>query len=340
MTTLKDLAQQLSLSTSTVSRALAGHSRISQDTVRRVRGLATELHYRPNEAAASLRLGHRRSPLLGLLVPDLTNSFFACVAKGVAEAARRAGCRLLVCQSNDELKHVDQSVATLLDAQVAGVLVAQACCTPDLSPFEPVRRQGLPLVFIDRLAHDAAVSAVVVDDRLGGYRATRHLLGQGYRRIAHLSGPPHLRPYQNCQQGYEDALREAGLPILPELLVPTNLQPADGARAARQLLALPQPPDAVFAATDQAALGCLEALREQSRFVPAKVGLVGYGDACFCQYLEPALSSVDQHGEQLGRLAVQLLRELPDAGPARQVLLQPTLRARGSSLRPAAMGTV
>ncbi len=339
MTTLKDLAQQLGLSTSTVSRALAGHSRISEDTVRRVRGLATELHYRPNEAAASLRLGHRRSPLLGLLVPDLTNSFFAYVAKGVEEAARRAGHRLLVCQSNDEPKHVHQSVATLLDAQVAGVLVAQACYTPDLSSFEPVRRQGLPLVFIDRFAHDAAVSTVVVDDRLGGYRATRHLLGQGYRRIAHLSGPSHLRPYQSRQQGYEDALREAGLPILPELLVPTNLQPADGARAARQLLALPYPPDAVFAATDQAALGCLEVLREQSRPVPAKVGLVGYGDACFCQYLEPALSSVDQHGEQLGRIAVQLLRELPDAGPARQVLLQPTLRARGSSLRPATMGT-
>jgi LacI family transcriptional regulator len=181
------------------------------------------------------------------------------------------------------------------------------------------------------------VSAVVLDDRAGGYRATKHLLEQGYQRIAHFSGPQHLNIYKYRRQGYEDALREYNLPVSEELIISGDMTIEDGKVAMRQLLALPSPPDAVFSGSDFSAAGALEVLNERGLRVPQDMGLVGFSNELFSRLTVPQITSIDQHCELMGRSATRLLLQImeerePHFAP-RHVVLQPDLFVRASSLR-------
>ena len=332
---ITDLAQQLNMSASTISRALSGHSAISEATVKRVTALAKELGYQPNSLAAGLRKG--RSNMLGVLVPHIDGNFFSQVVKGIEAAASKAGYHVLICQSNEDVGHERENVETLLNAQVEGILVSLSRTTREMRHFEKVRKRDVPLVFFDRILAGYDVNAVVLDDRAGGYRATRHLLEQGYRRIAHFSGPQHLNIYKYRRQGYEDALREFGLPVAEELIVIGDMKITDGHAGMRQLLALPQPPDAVFSGSDFSAAGALEVLKERGLRVPEDIGLVGFSNELFSRLTVPQLTSIDQHCELMGRsatrLLLQVMEEREQAYAPRHVVLQPDLFVRASSLR-------
>jgi LacI family transcriptional regulator len=245
---ITDLAQQLNIATSTVSRALNGHSAISEATTKRVLALAKELGYQPNNMAAGLRRG--RSNMLGVVVPHIDGNFFSQVVKGIEASASMAGYHVLICQSNEDVVHERQNVETLLSAQVDGILVSLSRTTREFKHFEKVRKQKVPIVFFDRILEGYDVNAVVLDDRAGGYRATKHLLAQGGPRIAHFAGPQHLNIYKHRRQGYEEALREHGLAVEEELIFFCDMKMEDGIMGMKQLLALPQPPDAIFSASD------------------------------------------------------------------------------------------
>ena len=332
---ITDLAQQLNISASTVSRALNGHSSISEATTKRVVSLASKLGYQPNNMAAGLRRG--RSKLLGVIVPHIDGNFFSQVVKGIEAAASKAGYHVLICQSNEEVAHERENLDTLMNAQVDGILVSLARTTREFKHFEKVRRRDIPLVFFDRILDGHNVSAVVIDDRAGGYRATKHLLDQGYRRIAHFGGPQHLNIYKHRRQGYEDALREHGLPVEAELLHICDMKMADGAVGMQQMLALPEPPDAVFSASDFTLVGVLETLKERGLRVPEDVGLVGFSNELFSQLTEPKLTSIDQHCERMGqsatRLLLEIMQEQGQPTASRHVVLQPDLLVRASSQR-------
>jgi LacI family transcriptional regulator len=332
---ITDLAQQLNISVSTVSRALSGHSAISEATIKRVTTLAKELGYQPNNMASGLRRG--RSNMLGVVVPHIDGNFFSQVVKGIEAAASKAGYHVLICQSNEDMAHERENLETLMRAQVEGILVSLSRTTHEFRHFEKVRKRDIPLVFFDRILDGYDVNAVVLDDRAGGYRATRHLLEQGYRRIAHLSGPQHLNIYKLRRQGYEDALREHGLPIEDELIIVGDMKMEDGTAAMCQLLALPQPPDAVFSASDFSAAGALEVLNARGLRVPQDLGLVGFSNELFSRLTTPMLTSVDQHCELMGRsatrLLLQLMEEREQQATPRHVVLQPELCVRDSSLR-------
>jgi LacI family transcriptional regulator len=336
MVTITQLARQLNLSPSTVSRALAGKSDISAGTAQRVRDLAAQLGFRPNRVAVSLRQG--KSKLLGIITPHLGNNFFASVLTGIEAAASRAGYQVLVCQSNDDAAQEKRSLDLLLQAQVDGIMLSLARTTHDLHHFGPLEQQRVPVVFFDRYLLGDSRHAVVVDDYAAGLQATLHLLEQGYRCIAHLTGPQHISIYHQRRRGYEDALARFGLTPRPEHVVITDLKQADGVAAARQLLAAAPRPDAFFAASDFAALGVLQVLKEQGLHVPQQVGLVGFSNELVSQFTEPALSTVEQHGELIGRQATRLLLQLLENAPAlvqpQCIRLQPTLQVRASSAPP------
>ena len=332
---ITDLAQQLNISVSTISRALNGHSAISEATVKRVTTLAKELGYQPNSLASGLRKG--RSNMLGVLVPHIDGNFFSQVVKGIEAAASKAGYHVLICQSNEDVVHERENLETLMGAQVEGIMVSLARTTRDFKHFEKARKRDVPLVFFDRILDGYDVNAVVLDDRAGGYRATRHLLEQGYRRIAHFSGPQHLNIYKLRRLGYEDALREYHLPVDEALIVVGDMKVKDGSAAMRQLLELPQPPDAVFSGSDFAAAGALQVLGERGLRVPQDVGLVGFSNELFSRLTTPMLTSIDQHCELMGRSATRLLLQIMEEQgqhfAPRHVLLQPELCVRASSLR-------
>lgn len=175
----------------------------------------------------------------------------------------------------------------------------------------------------------------MLNDREGAFQATRHLLEQGCRRVAHLAGPPHLNIYQHRRQGYLDALAAYGIAPDEALIITSDMTTDDGARAMRQLLALPEPLDAVFAAGDSAVLGALQVLKGQGIRVPQDIALAGFSNEGFTAITEPQLTSVDQRCEEMGEAAVRLFLELSAAPDApfvqRQVVLQPELFVRESS---------
>ncbi|MBD2770425.1 LacI family DNA-binding transcriptional regulator [Hymenobacter sp. BT664] len=330
---ISDIAKELNLAVSTVSRALNGYSRISETTRKRVWKLAEQLNYQPNHLAAALRKG--RSNTLGVIVPHIDGHFFALVMKGIEAVANKAGFNVMLCQSNEDYVHEQKNVETLINAQVDGILVSLSRTTRDFKHFEKVRKRGIPLVFFDRILDGIDVSAVVLDDYQGGYQSVKHLLDQGCRRIAHFGGPQHLNIYKNRYLGYCQALRDHHLPVEEELVVFGDMKMEDGIQGMKQLLSLPQLPDAVFSASDFSIVGALQVLKEHKLRIPYDIALAGFSNETFTSLTEPMLTSVDQHCEEMGRAAIRLLLEMVQERTRqlspRKIVLQPELLLRESS---------
>jgi LacI family transcriptional regulator len=333
---MADLARELGVSMTTISRALSDHYSIGPAMKQKVLKLAKKYNYQPNRLASALRKG--KSKLLGIVVPYIEGRFFPSVVHGMETAAAKAGYNVIICQSSEDVAQERRNLDILLSAQVAGVLVSVSRTTHDFRHFEKLRSHGMPLVFFDRIMAGDSVNAVVLDDQEGGYVSTRHLLEQGYRRIAHLAGPQHMNIYKNRRQGYVDALREAGFPEDESLVVYcSDMAQEQGAEAMRQLLALPSPPDAVFAAGDYCALGAMVEARRHGLRVPADLAITGFSNESFTVVTEPTITSIDQRCEEMGQAAVRLLLELIEANgqpfAPRQVALRPQLLVRESSVR-------
>ncbi|MGI4869548.1 MAG: LacI family DNA-binding transcriptional regulator [Janthinobacterium lividum] len=335
---ISDMAQTLNLAPSTVSRALAQEPHVSAATRQRVQQLAKALQYQPNQVAVALRKGH--SNTLGVLVPHLTGSFFPEVVDGIIEVANQAGYNVMVCPSREDAGQEKRNLELLTNAQVAGLLVSLASGSHDVAHFEALQAARLPLVFFDRAAQELTgnhISSVVLDDYAGAYAVVAHLVAEGYRRIAHLGGPPHLGIYQQRYQGYRQALHDHSLPCLTELYHVAEPSQAAGTTAMAQLLQQPMSPDAVFSAHDSFTAGALLLLKAQGLRIPADVALAGFSNAEFTSLTEPPLTTVDQCSRQMGRLAVQQLLQLlhadANAAPLKPILLRPQLLVRASSRR-------
>lgn len=308
---MADLARELGVSMTTVSRALSDHYSIGPATKQKVLKLAKKLNYQPNQMAAALRKG--KSKLIGVSVPFIEGRFFPSVVHDIESAARKAGYSVIICQSNEDVANERKNIETLLNAQVAGILVSLSRTTRDFKHFEKVRKRGTPLVFFDRILEGDNVNAVVLNDREGAYQSTRHLLEQGCRRVAHFAGLQHLNIYKNRLQGYLDALRSFDLPVDEELIVYSDMTLEKGTAGMKQLLALPNPPDGVFAAGDSSILGVLQLLKSRGIRVPQDIALAGFSNESFTAITEPMLTSVDQRCEEMGQATVRLFMELVEA---------------------------
>jgi LacI family transcriptional regulator len=332
---MADLARELGVSMTTISRALSDHHSIGPAMKQKVLKLAKKYNYQPNRLASALRKG--KSQLLGIVVPYIEGRFFPSVVHGIESAASKAGYNVIICQSNEDVAQERRNLDILLSAQVAGILVSLSRTTLDHRHFDKVRSRGMPLVFFDRVVEGDNVNAVILDDQEGGYVSTRHLISQGCRRIAHLAGPQHLNIYKNRRQGYFDALREAGLPEDESLVLYSDMGQEQGAEGLRQLLALPNPPDAVFAAGDYSALGAMQEAKRQGLRVPEDIAISGFSNEAFTVITEPTITTIDQRCEEMGQAAVRLLLEVIEADgrpfAPRQVALRPELLVRKSSVR-------
>ncbi|WP_201986624.1 LacI family DNA-binding transcriptional regulator [Hymenobacter rubidus] len=331
---IHDLAAELGFSVSTISRALNNAIDVSDATKAQVWALAEKLNYQPNNLAASLRSG--RSNMLGVIVPHINGAFFPAVVHGIEKLASKAGFNVMICQSSEEVDREKKHINALLKAQVDGVLVSMSNTTLDFAHFEQVRRKGIPLVFFDRMPELPNVCGVVLDDYLGAYQVTKHLIEQGCRRIAHLAGPQHLNITFNRHQGYHDALLAHGLPYDAALVVPlANSRENGGVAAMRHLLESNIQLDAVFSAYDFAAAGALQVMMESGIQVPKTMALAGFSNEPFTTMVRPRLTSVDQRGELMGEAAVQLFLQLlkrTDTFTGQRIVLKPMLMVRDSSL--------
>jgi LacI family transcriptional regulator len=335
-TTITDIARELNTSPATVSRALSDHPRISAKTKKSVHEAASKLNYKRNRIASSLRSG--KTYLIGVIIPSAEINFFGSVVHGIESIANANGYGVLLFQSNEQRDFEEKGLQNFLSARVDGILVSIAKDTIDYSHFAEIRSRRVPIVFFDRANDDLDIDSVVIDDYKGAFMATEHLLQQGYSRIAHISGPQHLKNFYDRLKGYMGALQANKIEIDHSLIYPGNISIESGKKGTAHLLELQNPPDAIFATEDFTALGVIKELKEKGIKIPEEFGVIGFANEMFGEHITPTLSTVDQQTIRMGNSASNLLLKIIDnktagGGTKEKIVLEPLLICRDSSSR-------
>jgi LacI family transcriptional regulator len=334
-TTIHDIAKKLNITASTVSRALNDNPRISEATKKAVQKAAQKLNYHPNQIAAALRNG--KSNVIGVIVPTVDRSFFSSVVRGIEEIANQAKYNVMICQSYDDYEKEVATVEALLRSRVDGIIASFAKQTKDFDHFLKAKERGIPVVLFDRSNDELEVSHVVVDDYLGAFKATEHLIQQGCKRIAHFAGAQRISIYKDRIRGYKDALAANKLQFRDSLVIESNLQLEDGRNCMTQLLQQNEILDGLFSASAYGVLGALQVLKEKNIKVPQDVALVGFSNEPYTSFTEPSITTIEQHSLRMGNAAAEIfLEEVMDDDKKfipQKIVLKPELIIRQSSMR-------
>jgi LacI family transcriptional regulator len=337
--TIKDIARELGISPSTVSRALKDHPDISSETKKAVHALADKLNYQPNIVALSLR--QKKTNTIGVIIPELVHFFFSTVISGIEDVAYQAGYSVILAQSNESYDREKTDIKALFNSRVDGMLISLSRETKNFDHIESIISKGVPVVFYDRMYNNPNTSKVIVDDYIGAKEAVEHLIEQGYKRIAHLEGAPGLLITEDRKRGYLDALKEHKMEVTDAMIqeCPAGSQ-EDGKKTTKKLLSMANPPDAIFAHSDPIAMGAMMAIKEKGLRIPEDVGLVGFSNWSYGSLIDPALTTVDQPGFEMGQEAARLLIRQIEVGDKDQAEPQPETKIlktklviRESSLR-------
>jgi len=333
--TIHDIAEKLNITASTVSRALRDHPRISEQTKKAVLKLAQKLNYQPNHIAAALRSG--KSNIIGIIVPTVDRSFFSSVIRGIEEIANTSHYNVMICQSYDNYEKEVATVEALLNARVDGIIASHGKETKDFSHFLKAKERGIPVILFDRYNNDLEVSQVVIDDFLGAYKATEHLIQQDCKRIAHFTSTLNISIFKERLRGYREALVNNGLKFDESLVISSNLQAEDGRDSMLQLLKLKEMPDGIFSSSALSIAGAMQVLKEKNIKVPEQIALVGFSNESFMLFTEPTLTAVDQHSMRMGNAAAEIFLEEISSDRLKfipqKIVLKPELIIRQSSLR-------
>ncbi len=333
MADIRRVAELAGVSLGTVSNVLNRPHLVAEATRRRVEQAIAETGYVRNGSARQLRAG--RSPLIGLIVLDVSNPFFTEVARGVEDAANAAGSIVILCNSDDSIEKEQRYLHALQEQRVQGLLITPVSNSE--AQLQRVRSHGIAVVLLDRPSRSRDLCSVAVDDIRGGVLAATHLLEQGHRRIGFVHGPPSIRQIAERQRGLLHAIRQFGLDPQTAVLNITmaNQTAAEGEASVERLLTDAHPPTAVFCANDLLALGLMRGLARRNIRIPQDMAIVGYDDVEFANVLFPPLTTIRQPKYELGYKAAQLLLEetqAPEQHTHQQVMFQPELLVRESSL--------
>lgn len=332
--TIKDIAAALGLTPSAVSKALNDHPRISDKTKMAVKEAALQLDYQPNYLSSALRKG--KSNLVGVIIPRVNSHFFSSVVENIEKVLNLNGYNIIMTQSNELYAKECQEIDTLLKIQVDGIIASMANETTDLEYYQKIKSKGTELVLFDRGEEELNVDYVGIDDYKSSHLVIDHLVSQNCKRIAHIAGFKHIRIYKERIRGYKDALEKSGLAVQENWIIESNLRMDDGRRIMQQLLDSPERPDAVYVAGDIAALGALQVLLENNIKVPEEIALIGFSDEPFTSLTQPSISTVNQHSNQIGKLAAEAFLERinhPKKKTINRIILEPELIIRQSSNR-------
>jgi len=299
--TIRDVARAARVSLATVSRALNGSPSVAEKTRQRIAAVAARLGYVPHEGARSL--SNRRTQCIGAVLPDLHGEFFSELIRGIDRAARSHGLHLLLSCSHGDVDELAAAIRAMR-GRVDGMLVMSPYV--DQHVLERNLQPTMPTVLINSAGGGERCSALVVDNYGGAQVMTRHLAGRGYRRIAMIAGPEANFDARERLAGYVDTLREM-LPEASPQVLRGDFSEESGYRAGRRLLSMAERPDAVFAANDMMAIGCLFALTEGGLRVPQDIAIAGFDDIPIARYVSPPLTTVRVRIAELGELALERL---------------------------------
>lgn len=331
--TIKDIARELQISVSTVSRGLRDTYDVSQETRKKVLAMAARLNYKPNLNA--IGLVNNKTHNIGIILPAITNYYFATVITGIQEIAYSNGYNIILYVTNDspetELAVIENLTSTSLD----GLIVCISSQSDSCDHFQEIIDCGTPVVFFDRVASKINTSKVVQDDYNGAFEAVEHLIKSDYKKIAHLAGPKGLLFTQNRLQGYLDALAKYKLPVREEWIIHGGFAQECGEEGVHQLLQCEQKPDAIFAINDRKAIGAMLALKQQNIKIGKEMGVVGFTNDPISNIISPALTTVAEPALEIGRKSCELLLKHINKKhfTPQEVILPGTLIIRESTLK-------
>ncbi|HEA20885.1 MAG TPA: LacI family transcriptional regulator [Pricia antarctica] len=333
-TTIHEIAKALGIDSSTVSRALNDSERVKPRTKKRVLEKAQELGYTRNMLASNLR--RNKSNTIGVIVPRISRYFFSSTIAGIEETAYKAGYSVIICQSREDVNRERKIISNLMANRVDGILMSVTMETKDSSHLTECFEKGMPLVFFDRHVEGMnQTGKVVIDDVKGGFEATEHLIKQGCRKIAHFTAPLDVEIYKNRHKGYCMALEKYSIHYDKNLVYISTLLKEDGYFLAEKIVNECDGVDGIFSANDFAAIGAMNFLKSIGKKIPEEIAIAGFSNEPTSAVIEPSLTTVDQSGTEIGRLACNLLLDYFKNGNTlvnnKTIMIQPKLIVRDSS---------
>ncbi|MDD3656141.1 MAG: LacI family DNA-binding transcriptional regulator [Atribacterota bacterium] len=326
-TTMKDIAKAVGVHPSTVSRVINGNPNISEKTAKKVFSTIEDLNYTPNALARGLKT--KKIQTLAMLIPDISNPFFAGLARGVEDTANKYGYNVILCNTDDCLEKEANYLRLLTEKCVEGVIMATAKIR-DKSIIE-LGRTRCPYILLSRNIKGVQENSISIDDIAGGYLATEYLISLGHQKIAHIAGPYNTTAALDRIKGYQKALQKYGIPFQRFYLGEGDFRIKGGYQVMKQFLQLEVPPTAVFTANDLLAVGAIEAIREHNFEVPSDFSIVGFDDIKLASYLSLPLTTIRQPMVEMGSLAIiKLLERIERKANHPNILIKPELIKRKS----------
>jgi DNA-binding LacI/PurR family transcriptional regulator len=305
--TLKEVANALGVSTMTVSRAVNNRSNVGEQTRKRIMDKAREMGYTPNHVAKSLVSS--KTYTIGVIIPEISHAFFPEVVSGIEEVTYKMNYQLFLANTAEDFEREKKAVNALRSKRVDGILVSTSLNMDDFSFYEQIIRTGPPLVFFDRCIEDIGASCIGVNDESASRQITDHLVSHGYKKIAHLSGPPRVSIGMKRLEGYLESMKNHNLPVREEWIVESGFNEEGGYKAMKKLLELPETlrPRAVVAVNDPVAFGAMDAIRESGLSIPHDVAIVGFTNDIRANIISCPLTTVHQPAYDVGKKAARKL---------------------------------
>ncbi|EON77422.1 LacI family transcriptional regulator [Lunatimonas lonarensis] len=335
--TIYDIAEDIGVSPTTVSRALSNHPRVKEKTKKRIFDSAQKLGYQSNIFATNLR--RKNTHTIGVIVPRLNSPFQSSALSGMEKVANEAGYNLVISQSLESMDKEVANAKTMFNSRVDGLIVSLAGNTEQIEHFRPFLKKEIPLVFFDRVPKQPEISGVVIDNVAATHQATSHLIEQGCKRIVHVLGRLEINVYADRLAGYRRALTENGIPLRRSDIIVSDLSEEAGEKVVSQLIKMKPMPDGLLVSNDNCASACLAALKQRQIRVPDDIALVGFNNDMISRMVEPNLTTISYPGFQMGQTAMELLfsRLKPSIGtdqnPPKMTVLESQLIVRESSKR-------
>jgi len=333
--TIYDIAEKLNISIATVSRALKDDPVVSKKTRKRIFDAAEEMGYRLNHFARNLRT--QQTNTIGVLVHELNSNFITSVLAGIEKVTTEAGYDIIIAHSSESAIKEAANAKNLFHKRVDGLIASLSFDTTHLDHFKSFIDKNIPVIFFDRVEQTSDSTVVVIDNAKCGYLATQHLIEQGCKRIVHITSSLQRNVYSQRFKGYKDALYDNNIPFDQKLLLVGDLSEQAGIQAAKSILKMKPLPDGVFVTNDFVAAVCMRTLKENGIRIPDDIAVVGFNNDAIGKLVEPALTTIDYPGEDMGEIVatnlVNHLKGISNLKHTNTIIVRSDLVIRKSSVR-------
>lgn len=330
---IKNVAKELGVSISTVSRAFNDKYDIKKETRDRILKKAEEMGYYPNPIAKKLQ--QKKTFNIGVVVPEFHNAFFPDVICGIQDILIPLGYQILIMQSNENAETELSNVKTLYENMVDGLIISFSAHTHNSTYYKKLIDSGFPIIQFNRVIDKLKTSKIVFDDYTWAHFATEHLILQGYKEFIHFSGPPDLSFSKKRRKGFIDALKKHNLYYGEKQIIECGLTIEDGKRVMNDIIEHGEMPDAIFAVNDPSALGAMLTLKKHHIKIPEEIGIVGFSESRLSEIIEPSLTTIKQPTFEMGQTAARLIsQEIESKSVSHQIItLGGNFKIKESSVR-------